>query len=650
MIFPAAGRPNRTHLFQAVLLGVAVSVLLPRSVCRAQETPRSLGWVVIPVEEYKRLRSQAFPVEREPDVPPVDATLTRVDYDLNVNGEVASGQAGLTVDVIKDGWVRVPIPSGLFVSEARLDGKPVSLVAGGEKSTGSMSVILPHPGRFVLALDVAVPVTSDAGNESMALPTALCGITRASVQLPRSGVDVKVTGGVLVDTTESGAVTRWLAYGSGNQSLTFSWHRKAEDHRGSQVLRMRGSLTEIVGLGEDSTSVNAEVSVEILQGAASEILVTIPERVNINQVSGAMVADWEMKGSALAVTFLEPVGQNARFVVTGETRTPRDGPIEIPILRLPGAERESGGVAVEVLGAGEIKDRKTQGLQSADASDLGEIVSGRQSPSLSAFRFLSVDPKASRVLTVNVARYAQQAVLMANVEEARYEVLMTDEGKILVQGRYAVRNNQRNFLKISLPAGAHLWSAALAGTAVRPGQAPDGGLLLPLQKARGGEDTSSFAVEILYIWTGKAWDEKGKALVPLPKLDLPVSRTGLRLQMPPLYKILTEPGAFHAESYVDPFSPALARRAPPPPPGSPSGSSGLTNKEARAQASDATQVLVDRFNTEARSGRVSGTLPVNISFPVVGSTIFLMSELTGENQSPTVELNYQRTGRKGGVK
>src|SRR5205807_2595958 len=124
------------------------------------------------------------------------------------------------------------------------------------------------------------------------------------------------------------------------------------------------------------------------------------------------------------------------------------------------------------------------------------------------FRFRSGDAKAARALTVNVARYTQQAVLMAIVEEARYSILMSNDGKILVQARYAVRNNQRNFLKITLPAGATIWTAMLSGKPVRPGQSPDGSLLLPLEKARAGEESPVFAVDILYISRGARWDEK----------------------------------------------------------------------------------------------------------------------------------------------
>src|SRR5215469_11748894 len=67
------------------------------------DSSRAAGWVVIPVEEYRVLRSKAYPVEHEPEGPPVDATLSRVDYDLSIPGDLATGRASLTVDVLKDG-------------------------------------------------------------------------------------------------------------------------------------------------------------------------------------------------------------------------------------------------------------------------------------------------------------------------------------------------------------------------------------------------------------------------------------------------------------------------------------------------------------------------------------------------------------------
>ena len=94
---------------------------------------------------------------------------------------------------------------------------------------------------------------------------------------------------------------------------------------------------------------------------------------------------------------------SARFTVSGEVRLPRAGKLEVPLMRLHTVERESGGVAVEVLGAGEIKNRQASGLEEAEAADLGQLISSRQSPSLIAFRLLPAEGKSARSLSLEVA-------------------------------------------------------------------------------------------------------------------------------------------------------------------------------------------------------------------------------------------------------
>ena len=653
-------------LFALAVVSLCIFGIAAAAFAQTAVHPAASGWVVISVSDYRALHAKAFPPDNEPEPLPVDATLTRVDYDLRIGGELASGHANLTVDVLKDGWVRVPVPPGLLVREAKLDGKLVSLVPGtAGKSAGHVCALLSHPGRAVLNLDIALPVASATGEESITLPSTESGITHASVRLPKQGVDIRLNGGLLAEKSESASETKWVAYGRGNEPLTFAWKRKTEDHRATQALRLRGSLTELAGLGEDSTSLMADVSVQITQGAARGVLLSLPERVTVNQVSGAEVADWEVKNGRLAVTFLEPVETNAKFVVSAETRSPRDGQIEIPFLRLLNAERDSGGVAIEVLGAGEIKEFKAVGLENADASDLGELVANRQSTSLSAFRFRGGDAKTARALTVDVARYTPQAILMANVSEARYNVLVSTEGKTLVQARYALRNNQRNFLKITLPQGATLWSAALAGKPVRPGQSPDGSVLLPLEKSRAGEDAPEFALELVYIARGSAWNDKGQFKLILPMLDLPVSRTGLVVFHPPLFKLTSAPGAFHVEAYEGPASAALN---PPPPkpvsalvrsaPGadliSPAPQALVTGSDTELNffvndkgKNAVPQKQLDEFRQALAGGRAAGILPIEVSFPALGPSLFLVSELTAENQSPSADFNFQREKKAG---
>jgi hypothetical protein len=659
---------RRATLLVAIL---GLLALCPAVQLLAQDPNHSPGWVVISVPEYRALRVKAYPAEREPEPPPVDATLTRVDYDLRVDTDLASGRATLTVDVLKNGWVRVPIPAGLFVREAKLDGKSLSLAppAAG-KDASQLSALLSHPGRSVITLEIALPISSSAGEERLSIPSTFSGVTKVTLEIPRAGVDLSLYGGLFSDTGDlPNGGNKWTAYGKGAEPMTFAWRRKTEDHHTTLPLRMRGTLTQFVGLGEDSTSLTANVNLEITQGAAKEARIQLPEKVTINQVQGALVADWEMKSGELLITFLEPVEQSASFVITGEAAMPRDGQMDIPLLRLTGTERDSGGVAVDVLGAGEIKEEsvKTQGLERADASDLGEPVTNRQSPALIAFRTRPGDVKTQRLLHIAVARYAQQAVLMANIEEARYRVLLTKDGKSLVESRYAIRNNQRNFVKVTLPAGATLWSASLSGKPVRPGSAPDGSLLLPLAKSRAGEDASEFALEIVYLLPGASWTDKGRLKLPLPALDLPVSRTGLQVFFPPLFRLSSEPGSFHAESYVNPISSVLVASVaePPvdtplaPPPASVVGAAGdyaITDADMirsdkskdEKRLSAQSQSLIDKFHANERGARATGILPVRVDFPAYGPSLFLVSELTSENQSPSAEFNYQQDKKAGG--
>src|SRR5260370_27036748 len=120
------------HLFCACLL--ALGFFSPSSVL-GQTTVHSPGWVVLPVEEYRTLHARAYPIERDPEPPPVDATLTRVDYELRIDGELASGCASLTVDVLKDGWVRVPVPAGFVVWGGGVGGDLLSRISGAGGTT-----------------------------------------------------------------------------------------------------------------------------------------------------------------------------------------------------------------------------------------------------------------------------------------------------------------------------------------------------------------------------------------------------------------------------------------------------------------------------------------------------------------------------------
>jgi hypothetical protein len=622
-----------------IAIGVCVFCAPARALAQTPVSPD--GWVVLPVDEYRALRERANPQPPQPAPPPLDATLTRVDYDLRIENDAVAGRALLTIDVLRDGWTRVQIPAGLMVRDARLEGQPVSLVEGPPPH-----VLLARAGRVVLTLEIALPLAASAGSESIALPASAAPISRAVLTLPRTGVDLTVAGGFVAERTESTGESRWTAFGRPNQPLTMSWKRKVDDRRAELPLRTRARVTTMVGLGEDVSPVATAVRVEVMQGLAREIVLSIPQGVIVNQVNGPTVGEWAVTNGLLRVRLLDPITTETSFVVQGDVRVSRDGSIVIPLLRVPDAERETGGIAVDVLGAGEVAERTTRGMEPGDPSELGEIVAGRESPSMMAYRFRPQRGSEPRSLAVTVVRFIPQAVLIANVEEARYRALASEDGSLLVEARFAVRNNQRSFLKVTMPEGSTVWSARVGGRPIRPGVAEQGAVLLPLEKGRAGEDAPTFVVEMVYLQRIPSWIEKGQARVALPAVDLPVSRTGVEFHHSPRFRVAFTPGTFRLEDDPGPFAEALraavSSSQPALGPGAGGGTAPGVAAGSEGRSADRLQALVDRFRKEAGGRTVAGALPVHVTFPQFGPSLFLASELTEESHAPSIDLEFKR--------
>ena len=108
---------NRARVVSTALVVSSLCAAIPVAAQAPTPTPAE-GWMVLPVEEYRALRERAIPPAPPPPALPVDATLTRVDYDLRVDGESIAGRALLMIDVLKTGWTRVQIPAGLMVRDA----------------------------------------------------------------------------------------------------------------------------------------------------------------------------------------------------------------------------------------------------------------------------------------------------------------------------------------------------------------------------------------------------------------------------------------------------------------------------------------------------------------------------------------------------
>src|SRR4029079_4613791 len=134
------------------------------------------------------------------------------------------------------------------------------------------------------SLDVLMPVVTSAGNESIVVPPSSSSITRVTLSLPRSGMDLSVTGGYVADHVETSGDSRWTLFGRPKEAMMVTWKRRVDDRRSALPLRTRARIVELAGYGEENGQVTASVAIEIAQGVTQEVALTLPPGLTVNQV------------------------------------------------------------------------------------------------------------------------------------------------------------------------------------------------------------------------------------------------------------------------------------------------------------------------------------------------------------------------------
>jgi len=122
-------------------------------------------------------------------------------------------------------------------------------------------------------------------------------------------------------------------------------------------------------------------------------------------------------------------------------------------------------------------------------------------------------------------------------------------------------------------------------------------------------------------------------------------KSRLLLHHPPLFR-LTLPGivtTFRVAPYEAPESGALRASGNRPAP----SEAERPDVAAQDASSELTKQLVSHLRDNKHTTTPARNLPLRVAFPHVGPSIFLISELTSENQTPVIELDFQHDKKRG---
>jgi hypothetical protein len=520
---------SRAHFVSMAFLALAIA---PGAFAQGLP-PGGPGTVTLSRADYDRLLDLSIrkpvPVETTPA-----AALTRADIRVRVAGASARSTMRLDGEVFRAVVARVPLIKGATLLEARMDNRPLPVVA----EANAHVALVQGPGPFSATLEVGTPLTFSPGRGTFVLPVPAAGSVTATIDVPGDQADVHLsTGLILRRSSANGRTTVEATLQPGTATeVWWSTHDSAPSAVAARDVRLLSDVKSIVTIGDADVRLLSLVNTTVVQGDPSQIALTIPPGYEVVSVSGASLERTETQAGIVTLFVSDTALRRHQFLVSLE-RPHATGSFTLetgfPTLRT--AQRETGEVAVEGLGTLEVTSPDVPGLRRMDVREVDpSLAAAARQALLSAYRYQRT-AELPPSLALNVRRFADAEVLAAIAERAVATTLVTKEGRALTEVTMWIRNRAQPFMKVSLPAGAAMLSVEVAGEPAKPVEGRDGSRV-PLLRP-GFRPDGAYPVSFVYIHAGTPFLKKGDMQMTLPRMDVPVNVVEWELFVPDEFRV-----------------------------------------------------------------------------------------------------------------
>ncbi len=438
-----------------IFLSIIAVCMLAAPIARSEQKLPDMpgGAVTIPWPDFKELIKDLIAPPPTPPVspaPPADYSVSSAAYVGRLDGDSAAFSVTFAVVVLaEDKWVEVPlISTEAAISDVVMDGVPVTLTV----KNGMYTVVTDRPGTHSVSMKFFVPADSAAGPNSVTIPLPAVPSSTLRFSVPRPGLDIQISPAHFRKVTPSGGATTLEAVLPVTDRALISWSPAVREEI-SGTLRVQAQVNTLISVGEGIVKGVTTVTYDISHGSLSAFSIAVPSALEILDVSGDAVRDWKAApdGDTSVVRI------NTGFAVTGTTSiailyeynmggTTAD--IDVPQIEVKDVAREIGYLAVTAstkVGVEEISSKNLAGLDNSELPS--ELVSASENPILFSYKYL----KHPYALTLAVVTYEDIPSLTTVVTKANLASLLTVRGDMVTRAVFEVKNNVKQFMRLSLP-------------------------------------------------------------------------------------------------------------------------------------------------------------------------------------------------------
>jgi hypothetical protein len=492
----------------------------------------SSGNVTLPMDEYNKLVEMAAKPPKKPDAAPTPYSLKHASLKFQVAADCVSGTIQLEGEIFSKGATKVPLVSGLTITDAQQKGKDLPL----EQEGGTHTAVLSGPAEFSVTLSAALALNIEPGRASFNLPVLSAGTVQLTLTIPGDHTNVYIRQGLITSRTSTGGQTTieaTLVPGPDKPALVWWATREAVAPPAPKEVRFLSDVKTLVSVSESQLAMAALTDITVMQGEPSQFEFEIPAGYEITGSTGATLESSEVQNGVLTLKVTAP-GRSHQFLVSME-KTIGGSKADVTFLKAKGSQRETGEVLIEGEGTIELTAAEHGSLKRMDLREISPYLRSLAHASLeTAFRYHR-QPAETPGVALEWVRFPDSSVLAAVAQQAVVTTLVTSEGRSLTEVRLTLKNQAQPFLKVGLPAGTTILSADVAGEKVKPVEGSDGNRV-PLLRP-GFRPTDSYTVSFVFMHSGSPFAKKGGSELVLPKMDIPIGLLQWEVFLPARYKV-----------------------------------------------------------------------------------------------------------------
>lgn len=296
--------------------------------------------------------------------------------------------------------------------------------------------------------------------------------------------------------------------------------------------RFDAVVQSLYTIKEGALAANAVVTMNVKSGRRDTLIFSIPEGVTEPQVNAPKQNKVEQKKDfdagpgrkAYELRFTQALKGEITVIVDFEQLLPKElGQIALPDLRVHEAEVESGQLAITADTAIEITPTDQQDLRRVDITELPRSLLRRTDQDLRLGYQYTLGPWAMKL---DVKRNETVQTLEAVISRARLETHVLASGYIVSRATFEVVNQDRQYLRVTLPEGAKVLGVAVGNRQVKAVTDEQKAIAVPLVRRQAALVDITYQVKQDEIGALSGLD------LLTPKVDLRMSDLQWRIHTP----------------------------------------------------------------------------------------------------------------------